>query len=66
MKTSTPKDVSKNGIDNWYITAKILLEFPEITPKQMSLLLETMDDFNLLSKDGREIKERIDNHVWII
>ena len=57
---------NKNGVDYYYIVAKILLELKTLTPKEVDLLLEKMDDFNLLSDDGKKIKTIIWGHVWEI
>lgn len=55
---------NKNGVDYYYILFKLLLELPDVTPKQFELLMETMDDFNLLSKDGENIRGILQDHIY--
>lgn len=55
---------NKNGIDYYYIVAKILLELKTLTPKEVDLLFERLDDFGLLSEDGKEIEKLIRLHIW--
>jgi hypothetical protein len=55
---------NKNGVDLFYITAKILLELKTLTPKEVELLFEKLNDFNLLSDDGQQIASILYSHVW--
>lgn len=57
-------DKTKNGIEYSYIVSKLLLEQPDVTPRKFELLMEMMDDFDLLSKQGQEVYKILCNHVY--
>ena len=55
---------TKNGITYDYIVMKLLLEIPEVTPKQICLFFETLSDFELLNEQGKKVGKILDGHVW--
>jgi hypothetical protein len=57
---------NKNGVDYYYIVAKILLELKTLTPQEVELLFEKLDDFSLLSDDGKKVRRILYGHVWDI
>jgi len=55
---------NKNGIDYHYIAFKLVSNYPENTLKDFDNLLERMEDFDLLSKEGMKIRQIFHGACW--